>query len=438
MPNTKPNQELAAMLASHFSGRLVWDEETATYWFHDATEMTWGPVVSARFRRDVSRFIQRVDPANRLTVGRVDDVIKQVADYVEWKEQIDESHISLDDCQLDIATLEPVPYRQENVAMIRLRVAWPELEKAESPVFDKYLADTCTAADGKDNALMRLQLQEIAGFVLGNFESDNAEKAFFLWGKGANGKSPFIDLLAALVGKQRFLASSLAELTNDRFSAVELIGKKLNAKSEEESDKVALAALKEMISGSLVSARRLYEQKVTFRCRTRFVFSTNNPPRLEGMDAATRRRFVIIPFEHQMMPEQFDRQLARRIITSEFPALTRWALDGLRRLRKNNFVFTESPQSKAALDQFVLANNSALEYLTENWERSELAETPAGTLYSSYVSWCRDNGRKAVSSNRFGRECSDVYGESVPSRLNGKVTRCYRAARPGTMATLQF
>ncbi len=431
-PTTKPNQELAEMLANHFGDKLIWDEETGTYWFHDVKDMTWAPVVALRFRRDVLKFIQHVDKGNRLTINKIDDVTKLINNYIEWKEQLDETHISLNDCQLDLSNLEPVEYEMKNIALIRLHVTREEMATAKSPLFDKYLTDTATAADGTQNELMKLQLQEIAGFVLGNFTNDNAEKAFFLWGKGANGKSPFISLLAALVGKQRFLASSLAELTMDKFSKVELVGKKLNAKAEEESDKVALAALKEIISGELVSARRLYEHKVTFRCRCRFVFATNNPPRLDGLDEATVRRFGVIPFEHTMDKKDFDRQLASKIIAQEMPALVRWALDGLKRLRTNNFVFTESPQSKAALEQLILANNSAMEFLTETYERHLTLEMPFNLMYQGYVSWCRDNGRKAVSSNKFGRECTNLYGENKISKVGGKSMRCYRAVFAGT------
>ena len=424
------------MVARHFAGRLLWDEETTTYWVHDEKKMAWEPIVPRRFQKNVAKYVQIADPANRLTVGKIEDIVKQIRNHIDWMPMVKETHVSLSDTQIELSTLDFVPYRMENFAIVHLNATREEFDRCESPIFDKYLDDTCTDLEGNQNVGQRLQLQEIAGFVLSN---DRAEKAFFLLGKGSNGKSPYLDLLRALVGRDRCHAASLSELTTQNFNLCDLVGKKLNAKAEEESQKVSLARLKEIVSGEPITARRLYEPNFTFVCRARFVYSTNDPPRMDGLDFAVRRRLLVVPFQHTMKETEYDRNLSEKIIASELPAVARWALEGLRRLRKNNFVFTETKQSKEALDEFERVNSSGKEFLSENYERREGAKKISGDLYVEYAKWCRENNRVPVSSGKFFRVCTHEYGESLASKDESrKSVRHYPIARIGTPDTLNF
>lgn len=433
---TKSNQELAAVAVEHFGALLRWDSETATFWLHDCRSMTWEPADRRKFQSAVARVCMKSDPHNRLTMGKVDDVIKMMYGAAEVREgcvveEMTETHLSFSDRQLDLRSLETCGYGVSNVALTSFAFPYSSVG-GEGAAFGKYLSETCMTAEGKDNEKMRRQLQEVAGFVLSSPISDRKEKAVLLWGGGANGKSPFLDILSALVGRRRTTAVPLSKMTTDDTTLIGLIGKKLNANSEEESDKVSLARLKQIVSGELISARRIYDLPMDFRVRCRCVFSTNNPPKFEGLDGGVRRRFLVIPFERTVEESRQDNRLAERIIADELPAVVGWALDGLRRLRSNNWVFTASEQSDAALDEMENANNSALDYLRQTWEPSDW-KAELGPLYKLYADWCDQTRRKPMAENRFGRECARMFGPACFGKnAENKSVRMYRAALVGS------
>lgn len=406
-------QELAKMFAAALANRLLYDEETKSYWFHDVSERVWRPLGQDVLFDDLSAFVEEhgnVDMAPSVTTNRVMNVVKQLRRFTAKKKNVsDDTHITFNDCQLNLTTLESEAYQVANFAVVSIPCDYAGIEQATSPIFDGYIKDTCVRADGTYNPTKYNQLSEIAGFTL---MTDRMEKAVYLTGRGSNGKSPFIEILRALVGETRCHSATLMELTTQGFNLCDLVGKKLNAKGEEESEKVNLSRIKEIISGEPVTARRLYESNFTFRVRCRFVFSSNWPPRLDGFDYAIRRRFFVVPFLGNVSDAKADKDIGKKMVTQELPALVRFAIAGIRRLRAQNRTFTESEETKLALDTFEIANNSALEFLSEHYSEDIQSSMLYSALYLRYVDYCKESGRRAMSRNRFGRECTARYGES--------------------------
>jgi putative DNA primase/helicase len=120
-----------------------------------------------------------------------------------------------------------------------------------------------------------------------------------------------------------------------------------------------------------------------------------------------------------------DRKLSRKIISREMPGLLKWMLGGISRLIDNNFIFTETEQSRAAMSMMEEANSSVLEYVRENWIIDQDYPTPISDIYKAYCEWSKESGRKPVSSNKFSRQAIQYLGKSFRGWGKYKDMHCY-------------
>ena len=447
---TKTNQELASLFVEEekFRDRLLYDRETDSYWYY--TGKIWRPMSKQELRDEVARLVWERDNTNRMTVGKMDDIIKQLSQYLGedsvykkirtygYKvEAIEEMGISFNDgifLYENKSIIEHAP-SLDRLALVHLAFNYADISKAECPIFDAYLKTTCLDEDGDYNEGMATQLQEVAGWILSN---ERAEKFIILQGTGGNGKTPYLNLLTAAVGKDRTISMSIEDMTTDRFALWEFLGKKLNAMDEDESKAINASKLKAIVSGSLMRTQRKFGDGFSMMVRAKNIFATNAPPCIENLDQAMKRRIIIIPFEHTMEEKNFDRNLARKMVKNEMPGIIRWMLAGMEKIQAQNCVFTQTTQSQAAMDSFESANSSVIEYIKEYWELDIDNPTPASEVYGHYVQWCKDTGHRPVSSNKFGRRAVPLIGKARSKELNERRVWCYHVRlKPGVGSILQ-
>lgn len=426
MPNiTQSNQDLAALFASATAGTLVYEKNTDTFWRY--ADFHWSPLDRTTMQQEASRFLSNKDPANRQTIGKLDDIVNQTKFHIVQVSDLDERFIAFDDFSLDTDDLSLHGHHRDRVATIRIRSPYPSI-KSPTPTFDGYLDEVCIHEDGSPDPEMKLRLQETLGYILS--PSTRAELCFFLYGVGGNGKSPFIDILRAVVGPTRSSASQLRRLTNDAFEMSKLVGKRLNATTELDNRGFESETFKNLVSGEFVSAQRKFGPPFDFKPRCKFVINTNNIPQFDGVNRSLSRRFVIIKFHKMIDPATKDVTLAHRIIRDELAGVVAWGLAGLKRLMSNNWCMTSSEEGDRAIREFEDASSSAIEFCRETYDLDANCRCPVAAMYADYRKWCVENGRKASAINRFGREAAHLFGKTnFYSNVKGITVRGY-SCRP--------
>ena len=80
-----------------------------------------------------------------------------------------------------------------------------------------------------------------------------------------------------------------------------------------------------------------------------------------------------------------------------------WAFEGLQRLVRQNFKFTESPRIRANRENVKRDNNNVLEFLeSEGYIRFQAeASVSSKELYESYRLWCEENSMTALKNRSF-------------------------------------
>src|SRR5690606_6087501 len=172
-----------------------------------------------------------------------------------------------------------------------------------------------------------------------------------LVGPRRSGKGTVGRVLTRLVGAANVVGPTIGSLAGD-FGLQPLIGKSLaivsDARFSGQKMPVVIERLLCISGEDMVSVDRKYLGAVNMKLPTRFVFLTNELPRLVDASAALAGRFLVLPLANSFYGRE-DTTLADQLI-EELPGILLWALDGWRRLRERGH-FVQPASGEEAIQQ---------------------------------------------------------------------------------------
>ncbi len=313
-------------------------------------------------------------------------------------------YIALNDKLLNLDTLDLENFDTNKITCHKIPVDSANIDR-KTPLWNKFLEDILVDAKGNFDPKLYNLVQEMFGFYLLNELDPHA--VFFLYGKGANGKSILIKILTKLIGEDFTSSMSIETLTTSKFSLVHLIGKKLNVCNEEESKYIKSDKFKALVSGDLMDAEYKFGEKISFYPTAKYLFATNQIPTFNGLNHGLRRRIKILPFLRVLSDEEQDNAIFSKLET-ELDGILGWARVGAKRLRANNYVFSECTASAKMMTEFENEMSSAVMFVRDQYVEDVNSFITNKELYSAYGLWCENNGRKKMSSNNFQKDISGV------------------------------
>lgn len=259
-----------------------------------------------------------------------------------------------------------------------------------------------------DHQLIEL-MQEIFGYSL--LSHNRLEKTFFFFGSGQNGKSKVLQTLRMMFSDDLVSCETLGSLTTNRFSSAELVGKRLNITSEEDSKFLASDIFKMMVSGEEITGERKFEGKFKFKPNAKFIFATNKIPTFDTVDEAIRRRLVIVPFFRKIPEHKKDADLFEHKLKPELPGIFKWALEGAKRVIQNKKLIVADAVISMS-DAYERAQSSAIEFFQENFEITGNKEDMIikARMFEGYKEWIKLVGRKPLSRMNFYNDLELRYG----------------------------
>lgn len=287
---------------------------------------------------------------------------------------------------------------------------------AAAPLFDKYLSKV------QPDESARKVLAEYIGYLF--IKTGNTilkeEKALMLYGGGANGKSVFFEIVNALLGAENVICHSLQDLTDGSgYYRAQLANKLVNYASEI-NGKLESSIFKQLVSGEPVSARLPYGKPFHLTQYARLVFNCNELPRGNEFTDAYFRRFLIVPFDVTIPPEEQIKDLHSRIIENELAGVFNWVLRGLARLLKQNG-FTECIAARRAVEDYRLQSDSLRQFLNDERYKSDVnVKTKIVDLYIEYKCYCQENGFYHLTKPNFIKRLKS-YGIQVSTINVGNV-----------------
>ncbi|MCC7424468.1 MAG: bifunctional DNA primase/polymerase [Planctomycetaceae bacterium] len=266
-------------------------------------------------------------------------------------------------------------------------------------------------------------LQEWFGYSL--IADTSQQKMLLLVGPRRSGKGTIARVLTRLVGQGNVCGPTTSSLAGP-FGLQPLLGKSLAIVSDARFGGENIATVVERllcISGEdCLTVDRKFKTSVTMRLPLRFMFLSNEFPRLTDASGALAGRFLILRLTQSFYGKE-DPDLTNRLLL-ELPSILNWAIEGWHRLReRGRFVLPQSVEH-------VVREIEDLSSPVGAFVRDECVVGPGhrvwlDDIYAAWKAWCEREGRTmAVSKQTFGRDLSAAV-PGIVSRRNRIVGRFY-------------
>lgn len=268
-------------------------------------------------------------------------------------------------------------------------------------------------------------LQEIMGYTL--FSSIPNQSAVFLTGEGANGKSVILHIIKNMFPNGATSSVRLSDIAKSNFQLAAIVGKKVNIVHEEESKEMRVDVLKNIITGEPMTIERKYRSAVEITPTAKFLWGSNEIPTFDKLDEAIKRRIYIIPLRRVFSLEEQDVKLVDKLKAEAGPIL-RFAIEGARRIQRNNLKLTVPPSITATFNEVAEERYPAIRFFKQHYDVTGDPEDKITNkqMYESYKAWCKENGHKnQLTEQNFGRQVYSVDkrikgGETIRITINGK------------------
>jgi putative DNA primase/helicase len=232
---------------------------------------------------------------------------------------------------------------------------------------------------------------------------------FILIGSGANGKSVFLNLLQALMGDYgtSLPAHSIMQpkFANDKTDDLaSLDGKRFAFATEGEAgDRLAVAKIKRMTGGDMMSVKRLYQDYFNLKPEFKLWFASNELPTISGNDDAIWRRIHVINFPVTFKPEERNPKLLEAL-KGELPGILNWSLEGLRQIGELTGDFLSPPKSVMhSIAEYRSDNDNVSDFIDGACVRDPGARVMVKELYDRYVEYCENSGTEPQATVTFGK-----------------------------------
>lgn len=300
------------------------------------------------------------------------------------------------------------------------RSAALHLPRADAPrwadFLETVLPDTAT----------RTYVQRAAGYSLTG--SVREQCIFFLHGRGANGKSVFLNVLRTLWGDYAGMApaSLLAPDDGNKHPAdrMQLRGRRFVVATEtEEGRRLNESLLKQITSDEPIKARDYYGSFVEFVPTHKLWIGGNHKPQIRGTDDGIWRRIHLIPFTVQIPEAQRNPNLTAELLADEGPGILHWALLGLSDWLHGSGGLCPPEAVLAATRDYRATEDPLGQFLAARCTLDEAFFCKLGALHDAYIQWAAQNGQPDLARKTVANRLRERGGLQV--RVSHGTTSVY-------------
>lgn len=246
-------------------------------------------------------------------------------------------------------------------------------------------------------------LQEWMGYCLTSDTSQ--QKMLLLVGPRRSGKGTIGRVLTRLVGAANVVGPTTSSLAGN-FGLQPLIEKSLAIVSDARFGGESVGTVVERllcISGEdTLTVDRKFLGSVSMKLATRFVFLTNELPRLTDASTALAGRFLVLRLTNTFYGNE-DVTLSDQLV-AELPGILHWAIEGWKRLKARGRFVQPASAEDAIRDLEDLASPVSA-FVRERCEIGPGRRAWIDELYKAWQAWCEQDGRSHVTNKQaFGRD----------------------------------
>src|SRR5262245_25514357 len=242
-------------------------------------------------------------------------------------------------------------------------------------------------------------LQRYCGYATTGITSEH--KFVFAYGTGANGKSTFINTIAAIFSNYATIADmgTFIATSSERHPTdlAKLRGARLVVAQEtQKGRRWDETKIKALTGGDKITARFMRQDFFDFDPTFKLFIAGNHKPRLHTIDEAMRRRLFLVPFTVQIPPTERDPNLLHKL-EPEHPAILRWCVNGCLEWQRVGLAPPTIVQDATAA---YFADQDTLQQWIEECtgDSGPAAFTRSAELFASWKSWCEERNWQTGSA----------------------------------------
>jgi len=317
---------------------------------------------------------------------------RKINDHINW--------INLKSGMLNIDTFDIIPHDREFYFTQMLPIDFDPQSDKKCATFLKFLETNIRTPE------VIAQMQEFTGYCL--VRHAKYEKALYLIGPGADGKSTYMKILRELVGPENCSAVSFGAI-EDQFQRSAMYNRLVNLSAEIGAESLESQYFKKIVSGDTLQAAYKHVDSFEFDPFCKLVFAGNMLPRVRDNTDGYFRKLLIVQMKRQFLeddPERDPNLLDK--LKAELSEIFYWALCGLARLVKQGH-FTFCDETRDLMQDYRRLNNPVLCYVEEECDLGDGLEVSKKDLYSDYQNYCKRNGYTGLNAGNFFRELVAVF-----------------------------
>ena len=318
------------------------------------------------------------------------EVMKLAAHVEDFTPEADRVHLANGTLKLDGSFTEGRP----TIVRSRLPVAY----RPDAPAPVRWLS----FLDGLLYTEDIPTLQEFIGYCL--IPSNKGQRMMVIKGNGGEGKSQIGAVLGALLGSN-MKDGSIGKISENRFARADLEHILLCV-----DDDMRMEALRQTnyvksivtAQGQMDLERKGKQSYQGWMYARLLAFSNGDLQALYDRSDGFYRRQLILTTKDKPLSRVDDPDIAEKM-AAEVEGILLWAFEGLQRLVKNGFQFTESDRAKRNRELVKRDNNNVFDFLeSEGYIRLKAdACTSSKELYEVYKMWCEENSLNAIKARGF-------------------------------------
>lgn len=249
-----------------------------------------------------------------------------------------------------------------------------------------------------------------------SISGDTTQQCVFIGhGKGANGKTRFIEALRGAIGdysySSPFSTFELYQRTGIPNDLAALEFKRFVTSSEtNDNTRLNEARIKAISGGDPITARYLHAEFFTFMPHLKLWLFVNHKPKVVDDSFGFWRRVRLIPFTKQFTGEADDRRLGEKL-RSEASGILAWLVRGCLEWQRRGL--EPVPECvKAATQEYQEESDRVSGFIKERCVEHPKAYVKAADLYKAYRTWAIDQGlqdKEILTSTAFGRYMGNKY-----------------------------
>ena len=220
-------------------------------------------------------------------------------------------------------------------------------------------------------------------------------------------------------------------METNRFQLVNLVGKLANIYADIDKKELAQSKrFKTTTGGDRVKVEKKFMQSFETYIYAKDLFSANQIPDTQDESDAFFNRWIVVPFEEQVTPENQDKNLFEKLTTEkELSGILNILLKRLRWILKAKTI-PNTPTVEETRSIWLGRSDFARIFLNETMQLGPESVLGRAELYSSYISWCRLRKVTPKSEVMFNRKVELMGAITTQTRIEAEPKKVWKGITP--------